>query len=47
MPTLEVAAFGGAVADSLERVMGGDLVGVWFVGSVALGGTSPVRATST
>lgn len=30
--------FGGAVAEVLGDTVGGDLVGTWFVGSVALGG---------
>jgi hypothetical protein len=37
----EVAAFGGQVADALARLLGADLVGVYFVGSVALGGYVP------
>jgi Domain of unknown function (DUF4111) len=34
----EVAGFGEAVAEVLNDTVGGDLVGTWFVGSVALGG---------
>jgi Domain of unknown function (DUF4111) len=34
----EVAAFGKAVVASLRDVLGDDLVGSWFVGSIALGG---------
>ncbi|MGN6522037.1 MAG: aminoglycoside adenylyltransferase domain-containing protein, partial [Actinomycetes bacterium] len=34
----EVVRFGEAVVTSLREVLGGDLVGAWFVGSVALGG---------
>lgn len=37
----EVAVFGGAVAEVLADTVGGDLVGTWFVGSVALGGYVP------
>ena len=33
-----VGLFGEAVAEVLEDTLGGDLVGTWFVGSVALGG---------
>jgi len=33
--------FGGQVADALARTLGDDLVGVYFVGSVALGGYVP------
>jgi hypothetical protein len=36
--TPEVAAFGGQVAGVLARTLRTDLVGVYFVGSVALGG---------
>lgn len=34
----DVAVFGGQVAEALARTLGTDLVGVYFVGSVALGG---------
>ena len=34
----DVAVFGERVAQSMTRVLGEDLVGVYFVGSVALGG---------
>ena len=37
----EIAVFGEAVAEVLDGAVGGDLVGVWFVGSVALGGYVP------
>jgi hypothetical protein len=37
----EVAGFGDAVAQVLGDALGGSLVGVWFVGSVALGGYIP------
>jgi hypothetical protein len=37
----DVAAFGGKVVDALRSVLGDELVGVWFVGSVALGGFVP------
>src|SRR5579863_687809 len=39
--TPEVALFGQRVADALARTLGADLVGVYFVGSVALGGFVP------
>ena len=38
MPTPEIAAFGDQVASALARILGDELVGVCFVGSVALGG---------
>jgi hypothetical protein len=41
VPTPDVAAFGDHVADVLGRALGTDLVGVYFVGSVALGGYVP------
>jgi hypothetical protein len=37
----EVAAFGEAVVDVLAGTVDDDLVGAWFVGSVALGGYVP------
>ena len=37
----EVAVFGDQVAEVLGRTLGTDLVGVYFVGSVALGGYVP------
>ncbi len=37
----EVAAFGDQVAEVLAGLLGADLVGVYFVGSVALGGYVP------
>jgi hypothetical protein len=40
-PTPEVAAFGARVGDVLAGTLGTDLVGVYFVGSVALGGYVP------
>jgi hypothetical protein len=40
----EVAAFGDQVRDVLIGVLGADLVGVYFVGSVALGGYVPVES---
>jgi Nucleotidyltransferase domain len=39
--TPEVAEFGGHVAEALDRTLGGEVVGVYFVGSVALGGYVP------
>jgi len=39
--TPEVAAFGDQIAEALARTLGTDLVGVYFVGSVALGGYVP------
>lgn len=41
MGTVEIAGFGAAVAGALGRVLGGELVGTWFVGSIALGGFVP------
>ncbi len=41
MATSEVAVFGDQVAQVLARTLGPDLVGVYFVGSVALGGIVP------
>jgi hypothetical protein len=41
VPTPEVAVFGEHVADILADILGRDLVGVYFVGSVALGGYIP------
>ncbi|WP_435771519.1 aminoglycoside adenylyltransferase domain-containing protein [Nocardioides sp. SYSU DS0651] len=41
MATPEVDEFGDRVAGVLERALGPDLVGVYFVGSVALGGYVP------
>jgi hypothetical protein len=37
-PPDDVAAFGRAVSDVLHAVLGDDLVGTYFVGSIALGG---------
>ena len=37
----EVAAFGDQVTEVLARTLGTELVGVYFVGSVALGGYVP------
>jgi hypothetical protein len=39
--TSEVTVFGEQVAEVLARILGDDLVGVYFVGSVALGGYVP------
>jgi hypothetical protein len=39
--TPEVAVFGDQVREALARALGADLVGVYFVGSVALGGYVP------
>jgi hypothetical protein len=39
--TSEVTVFGDRVTEVLARTLGGDLVGVYFVGSVALGGYVP------
>jgi predicted nucleotidyltransferase len=39
--TPEVALFGHRVEEALTRTLGADLVGVYFVGSVALGGYVP------
>jgi hypothetical protein len=41
VPTPEIARFGHRVAGVLARILGDDLVGVYFVGSVALGGYVP------
>jgi hypothetical protein len=41
MPTPELAAFGDQVKEVLARTLGPHLVGVYFVGSVALGGYVP------
>jgi hypothetical protein len=41
MVTSEIAAFGGHVASVLAGILEDDLVGVYFVGSVALGGYAP------
>jgi len=40
----EVAAFGRGVVDALRSALGEELVGVWFVGSVALGGFVPAES---
>jgi Aminoglycoside adenylyltransferase, C-terminal domain len=39
--TPEVAVFGDHVVEALARILGTDLVGAYFVGSVALGGYVP------
>jgi hypothetical protein len=39
--TSEVAVFGDQVTEALARTLGTDLVGVYFVGSVAMGGYVP------
>jgi predicted nucleotidyltransferase len=36
-----VVVFGDQVAEALDRTLGRDLAGVYFVGSVALGGYVP------
>jgi len=41
VPTPEVAAFGDQVAAVLARLLGNEVVGVYFVGSVALDGYIP------
>jgi hypothetical protein len=41
VPTREVARFGDQVTEVLAGILGSDLVGVYFVGSVALGGYVP------
>jgi Domain of unknown function (DUF4111)/Nucleotidyltransferase domain len=41
VPRPEVAVFGDQVTEVLARTLGSDLVGVYFVGSVALGGYVP------
>ncbi len=41
VPTPEVSQFGDQVAEVLVRALGIDLLGVYFVGSVALGGYIP------
>jgi aminoglycoside adenylyltransferase-like protein len=41
VPTPEIVVFGDQVASVLAQVVGDDLVGVYFVGSVALGGYVP------
>jgi hypothetical protein len=37
----EAGVFGGRVAEAVADTVGGDLVGAWFVGSLALGGYVP------
>ena len=41
VPRPEVTAFGDQVTEALASTLGSDLVGVYFVGSVALGGYVP------
>jgi Domain of unknown function (DUF4111)/Nucleotidyltransferase domain len=41
VPTPEVVTFGDRVASTLRRLLGREVVGVYFVGSVALGGYVP------
>ncbi len=41
VPTQEIDRFGVGVADAVAGVLGVDLVGVYFVGSVAVGGYVP------
>jgi hypothetical protein len=38
VPSPEITAFGEQVAGEVAQILGGDLLGVYFVGSVALGG---------
>lgn len=44
VPAPEIADFGGHVSSALMRILGDDLVGVYFVGSVALGGYVPAES---
>lgn len=44
VPTPEIAVFGHAVSNVLVGILGDDLVGVYFVGSVALGGYVPAES---
>lgn len=44
VPTSEIAEFGGHVAQVLVGILGDDLVGAYFVGSVALGGYVPAES---
>jgi Domain of unknown function (DUF4111) len=44
VPTPEVAVFGDRVTQALAPILGSDLVGVYFVGSVALGGYVPAES---
>jgi len=44
VPTPEIAEFGNQVASELARILRDDLVGVYFVGSVALGGYVPAES---
>lgn len=44
VPTPEIAVFGHNVSNVLARILGDDLVGVYFVGSVALGGYVPAES---
>ena len=41
VPPPDVAVFGNQVNTVLARIVGNDLVGAYFVGSVALGGYVP------
>ncbi len=41
VPTAEVAAFGDQAADALAGLLGREIVGVYFIGSVALDGYIP------
>ena len=44
VPTPEIAEFGDQVSRILARILGGDLIGVCFLGSVALGGYVPAES---
>lgn len=44
VPTTEVAAFGDHVSRVLDGLLGGDLTGAYFIGSVALGGFVPAES---
>lgn len=44
MPTPEIAEFGHHVAGVLDRTLGSELIGAYFVGSIALGGFVPVES---
>ncbi len=41
MSAPDVSVFGAQVSGALAEVLGADLVGVWFIGSVAVGGFVP------
>jgi hypothetical protein len=44
VPTPEIADFGDNVSSALVGILGSDLIGVYFVGSVALGGYVPAES---